>query len=159
MSTFPKFRSCKQFFTDLAKVSFRNCSLILVTKYVSKLVSFLPSNYTSVSRHLISVKCSKHALFPDVKVEEIKLQNNISDAKARCNRMSNRYFDKQGNEVTSQEDLEPKTMYQLVQESEIRERHDRDSKMCNGVRARLLWFLSLKWVRPLPAPSFPSDSC
>ena len=70
----------------------------------------------------------KHSLFLDVKIEEVRLQNDISDAKARWDRMSNRDFDKQGNEVTSEEDLSPKTMDQLIQENEIRERFDREIK-------------------------------
>ena len=62
----------------------------------------------------------KHSLFLEVKMGDIRLQNDISDTNTRWDRRSNRDFHRLGNEVTSQEDLDPKTMEGLLQDNVIR---------------------------------------
>ena len=63
----------------------------------------------------------KHTLYPKVTEEEIRLQSDITNTKARWDRASNRDFDAHGKEVTPEEDLLPKTMQQLLDENTVRE--------------------------------------
>ena len=64
----------------------------------------------------------KFCIFPDVKVEDFRLEQMMGNVKARWDRQGNRDFDLKGNEVTEEDPEEgKKTMEEMVKENSRRE--------------------------------------